>query len=415
MKPYIPESVRALLWGLLLVCSLVGALVTPAAAADPARKVTDSPAEADPATRSGFEHFYNLEYDAAIADFEKADRAHPDDAFAVNHLLNAVLFRELYRLGALDTSLYSNNSFITKKKFEFDPAVKARVDQLTARAFTLSEQRLKADPNDVQALYTRGVTRGLRATYLALVEKAWLGALRNALAARHDHEKVLELAPDFPDAKTIVGAHNYVTANLPWAIKVAVSVLGVSGNKKKGLQYLYDAANGGGDTAPDAKITLVLFLRREQRFDDALKIIHTLTAQYPRNSLFAIEEGNVLNAGGHGMEAISVFRSVLEKAKKGLYKDPHLELAAFTLGEALRGQKFYKDAAEAYEMVRNFPHRDPELMQKANLAAGQMHDLQQERTLALADYHAVIAADDHSPEADQARRFLRQPYHLPTP
>ena len=413
MKPYPARISRGLLCGTLLVSFLVGAGVTPAQATDEARKVTDSPAEADPATRAGFEHYYNLEYDAAVAEFEKAEKAHADDPFAVNHLLSTVLFRELYRVGALDTGLYSNNSFITKKKFEIDPAVKARVDQLMARAFTLSEQRLKKDPNDVQALYTRGVTRGLRATYLALVDKAWLAALRSALAARRDHEKVLELAPEFTDAKTIVGAHYYVAANLPWAIKVAASVLGLNGNRQKGLQYLYDAANGGGDTAPDAKITLVLFLRREQRFEDALKVIRTLTAAYPRNSLFAIEEGNVLNAGGHGMEAVSVFRAVLEKAKKGYYKDPHLELAAFTLGEALRGQNHYKEAAEAYEMVRNFPHRDPELLLKANLAAGQMHDLEQERALALADYNAVIAADTSSPEADQARRFLRQPYRRP--
>jgi len=30
-------------------------------------------------------------------------RRHPDDPFAVNHLLTAVLFRELYRMGALNT------------------------------------------------------------------------------------------------------------------------------------------------------------------------------------------------------------------------------------------------------------------------------------------------------------------------
>ncbi len=415
MKPYLAAGVKPLLRSALLVCFLVGAGVTPAAAADSARKITDSPAEADPLTRSGFEHFYNLEYDAAIADFEKVDRVHPDDAFAVNHLLNAVLFRELYRVGALDTSLYSSNNFVTKKKFDFDPKVKERVEELMARSFALSERRLKADPADLQALYTRGITRGMRATYLALVEKAWFAALRSAIAARHDHEKVLEMQPDFADAKTIVGVHNYVAGSLPWAIKVAVSVVGLSGSKQKGLKYLYAAADGAGETAPDAKITLALFLRREQRFDDALKVVRTLTAAYPRNSLFAIEEGNILNAGGHGMEAIAVFRGVLEKGKKGYYKDPHLELAAFTLGEALRGQKFYKEAAEAYEMVRNFPHRDPELLQKAALAGGQMHDLQQERAQALASYNAVIAADSSSPEAEQARRFVRQPYRAPNP
>ena len=66
-------------------------------------------------------------------------------------------------------------------------------------------------------------------------------------------------------------------------------------------------------------------------------------------------------------------------------------------------------------MVRSFPHRDPELLQKADLAAGQMHDQQQERPQALADYHAVLAADRSSPEAEQARRFLRQPYRAPSP
>jgi len=415
MKAYVGAGAKLVLGSTLLVCFLGGAVGPPATAADSARKITDSPAEADPLTRTGFEHFYNLEYDAAVADFEKAAKAHPDDPFAVNHLLNAVLFRELYRVGALDTSLYSSNSFVTKKKFDFDPRVKDRVAELMARAFTLSEQRLKADPKDVQALYTRGITRGMRATYLALVEKAWFAALRSAIAARHDHEKVLEMEPDFADAKTIVGVHNYVAGSLPWAIKVAVSVVGLTGSKQKGLQYLSAAAEGGGETAPDAKITLALFLRREQRFDDALRVVRTLTAVYPRNSLFAIEEGNILNAGGHGMEAIAVFRAVLEKGKKGYYKDPHLELAAFTLGEALRGQRFYKEAAEAYETVRTFPHRDPELLQKADLAAGQMHDLQQEREQAVADYNAVIAADSSSPEAQQARRFLRQPYRLSSP
>lgn len=400
---------------LLVMASALMSLPTQVWASTPASRITDSPAEADPHTRAGFERFYNLEYDAAVGEFEKVAKAHPDDPFAVNHLLNAVLFRELYRVGALDTSLYSSNSFVTKKKFELDPAVKQRVAELMARAMDLSEQRLKADASDVQALYTRGITRGLRATYLALVDKAWFAALRSAVGARHDHEKVLEMVPDFADAKTIVGAHNYVAGSLPWAVKVAAAMVGLTGSKQKGLQYLSEAAAGGGETAVDAKITLVLFLRREQRFDDALKVVRTVTAAYPRNPLFAIEEGNLLNAGGHGMEAVAVFRSVLEKGKQGYYKDPHLELAAWTLGEALRGQKLYKEAAEAYESVRAFPHRDPELLQKASLAAGQMHDVQKEREQAIAAYNSVLAADGTTPEAEQARRFLRQPYRPAKP
>ncbi|SRR5581483_531533 len=36
----------------------------------------------DPATRAGFDHFYSLEYDAFIVDFEQAISSHPDDPFA---------------------------------------------------------------------------------------------------------------------------------------------------------------------------------------------------------------------------------------------------------------------------------------------------------------------------------------------
>ena len=42
----------------------------------------------DANTRSGFEHLYNLEYDQAVREFELALKAHPDDAFATNHLLS---------------------------------------------------------------------------------------------------------------------------------------------------------------------------------------------------------------------------------------------------------------------------------------------------------------------------------------
>ena len=45
--------------------------------------------------------------------------------------------------------------------------------------------------------------------------------IRNdALAARNDHEQVLKLRPDFADAKTIVGAHEYVMGSLSPPLKV---------------------------------------------------------------------------------------------------------------------------------------------------------------------------------------------------
>lgn len=364
-------------------------------------------------TKSGLAAYYVMDYDGAIRDFERASAASPNDPSAVNHLLSAVLFRELYRAGALDTSLYSNNSFLDRRQFPIDPAARERIRQLTDRALQLSEARLRSNPKDVDALYARGVTRSLRATYIGLVEKAWYAALKSAWGARSDHEEVLRLDPGYTDAKTVVGVHEYVSASLPFFIKVLAQLTGHGGSKEKGLGYLTDAGMHGKETSVDARVILAVFLRREQRFQDALEVARGVSRTYPRNFLFALEEANILNDAGRGAEAVAAYRKVLAAGRDGSYFEPHLELVAWGLGESLRGQRQTAAAAEAYESVLTYPRTEPELRRKATLAAGEMYDLVGKRDLAVARYNAVIAAQSDSDQAATARKHLQQPYRLP--
>jgi len=352
-----------------------------------------------------------MEYDAAVRDFQKAEAAHPNDPFALNHLLTGIMFKELYRIGALDSELYAKDDFLTSKQFPIDSKAKEEIKDLMDRAQDLSEARLKANPNDVDALYARGVTRAMRSTYTGLIDKAWFSALRSAIGARHDHEHVLELDPNYQDAKYVVGMHQYVIGSLSWAAKVGAAVVGISGNKKQGMQYLRDAAEHGSETAEDARITMALFLRREQRYDEAIKLVSGLTEKYPKSFLLALEKANLLNAAGKGPDAIAAYRHLLETGEKSsAYFEPRLEQAAWGLGEALRGQKVYPDAAEAYESVQDFKNVDPELRERATLAAGEVYDLMSKRDLAVKRYRQVIAADSSSWRADLARKYLKQPY-----
>ena len=140
-----------------------------------------------------------MDYDRATQDFQKILDKHPDEPAAVNHLLTAVLMHELYRMGAMNTGEYANDKFIGQSHRTADPKVKEEIQQLIARAEGLEERQLKANANSVDALYARGVTRAQFAVYTA-VERAWFSALRNAVGARHDHERVLELEPGYLDA-----------------------------------------------------------------------------------------------------------------------------------------------------------------------------------------------------------------------
>ncbi len=168
----------------------------------------------DPLSQAAFEHYYNLDHEAAIQDYEKILERHPNDPFAMNHLLSAILMRELYRMGAMNTGEYSNDSFIGQAHRPADPAQKQRIKQLVDQAEKLEDAELALNPKNADMLYARGVTRGQFALYTALIERAWFSALRNAVGARRDHERVLELDPRYIDAKLVVGAHNYVMGSL---------------------------------------------------------------------------------------------------------------------------------------------------------------------------------------------------------
>src|SRR5882724_12276698 len=364
----------------------------------------------DPQNLTAFNHFYNLAYDQAVQEFEQIRARHPDDPFAVNHLLTATLFRELYRMGVLNSGEYANDTFISAPHRPADPKIKQQIKDLVERASKLEETSLAANLNDVEALYARGVTRAQFATYTALIERAWFSALRNAVGARRDHERVLELSPSTSEAKLIVGAHNYVVGNLPWGVKTAASMVGLGGNKDKGLQYLKECAQGSGETSVDAQILLVVFLRREHRYDEALPIVRGLIPRYPQDVLLALEEGHLLRAAGQIQEAVAVYRKIWQSGREGHYPGLHYEIAPLSLGDLLRSQKDYSGAAAAYEQVIQAPQPDPEVLQKANLGAGEMYDVLQKRDLALAKYQVVVASGANTPPAETARKRMKEAY-----
>lgn len=365
---------------------------------------------ADPLNASAFNDFYSLNYDHSLQLFEKIVEKHPDDPFAVNHLLTVVLFQELYRMGALNTGEFANDSFVNAPVHEADPKAKERIEELINRALRLEQKRLDSNPKDVDALYARGVTRGQFSTYTALIEHAWFSALRNAVGARHDHEKVLELSPDYVDAKLVVGAHNYVLGSLPWGVKVAASLIGLSGSKDKGIQLLQEAAKGNGETSVDAQAVLVLFLRREHRYPEALQIARELIQAFPHNSLAAIEEANLLRATSDTQQAESVYRRVMSEGREGRYPGQHYEMAALNLGDLLRSQKDYTGAASAYDMVAQTPEADPVIRQKASLSSGEVYDLLNKRDLALKKYEEVIAVNSSNEPAEKARKRIKEAY-----
>jgi tetratricopeptide (TPR) repeat protein len=192
---------------------------------------------------------------------------------------------------------------------------------------------------------------------------------------------------------------------------VLIGFAGITGSKSRGLQLLQDDGSRGGISRVESKTVIALFLRREARYKEAIQVIQGLKNEFPRDFLFCLEEANLRKDDGEGVRAVESYQEILSNAAKpGYFAEARLELAYFGLGDALRGQRHYGEAAKAYEQAAWANHVGPELKIRSLLSAGECRDLNGERQLAVRDYQAAIAAGPNTSRADTARRRLRNPY-----
>ncbi len=377
-----------------------------------ADEVRTNPLNRDPLVREAYSHFYDLDFPGAVARFERFHEEHPGDPQATALLLNAVVFEELYRLDLLDTTFYANDGFLTgHHATEENPKQRDRIFSLADEAVSEADWRIGKNARDVDALFARGWARALRCAYMAMAERSFSSGFRLATKAKDDEARVLELDPNYVDAKLVVGVYEYVVGALPWPFKFLIGFTGVTGSKSKGLEMLYDAGNRAVITSVESRTVIALFLRREGRYQEAIKVIRGLKAEYPRNYLFHLEEANLQKDAGEGMVAVEAYRAILaDAAKPGYFPQARLELTYFGLGDALRGQRHYAEAAQAYERAAGGPDVGRELKIRSFLAAGECRDLNGERALAVKNYQAAIAAGPETSRADIARKHLENPY-----
>jgi tetratricopeptide (TPR) repeat protein len=404
---------RRFAWGIaLLALTSLSGLSGLGWAAEESRPAHTNPLNRDPLVREAYERFYNLDYPGAVERFERFHAAHPGDPQATALLLNAEIFQELYRLDLLDTTFYANDGFLTgRHATEEDPKTRDRILSLADEAIHEADWRLSHNANDIDALYARGWVYSLKCTYLAMVERGYGAGFRLATKAKDDENRVLQMDPEYVDAKLVAGVYQYVVGALPWPFKLLIGFAGITGSKTQGLALLNDAAHRGVNTSVEARTTIALFLRREARYKEAIQVVRGLRNQYPHDFLFCLEEANLRKDAGEGMAAVYAYQEIVaESAKQGYFAEARLELAEFGLGDALRGQRHFSEAAQAYEQAAWTKNVSPELKIRSLLAAGECRDLNGERSIAVKDYQMAIDAGPNTSRADTARKHLRNPF-----
>jgi len=367
-----------------------------------------------PLIDEGYAHFYNLEFDQAIAVFENGIAQDPGMPELHNHLAQTLIFREMLRNGSLESELVSgSNSFLRRAKLNPAPETEKRILDEIAKAMALADARLKQNPEDTAAMYASGIAFGLRSNYFWVVKKAWRDSLRDATAARKLHNRISELEPNNVDARLVQGLHDYIVGSLPLGYKMLGFLIGIHGDKEKGIRTVQDVAKNGKLNRVDAEVFLCALYRRENRSKLAVPLVQDLIRRYPRNYLFRMELGQMYSQSGDGVRALQALEEVARLKQshapgfdrvpweKIYYQEGSIQFWYNDLDRSLENMKKVTAASEEVDLNTGV---------QAYLRMGQIYDMKQRRAEAIAAYKKAIAYAPQAEAAQESRKYLDTPY-----
>ncbi|HEX4998980.1 MAG TPA: hypothetical protein VFY29_12195 [Terriglobia bacterium] len=245
------------------------------------------PPTVDADLQAGFRAMYALDFAASERHFSEYRKRNPDDAFGYAADAARVLFTELHRLGALDAELYVDDKhLLAETRGKPDKDVKRRIEELTAKAQKVARDALEQDPANENAMFALAFANGLEADYAFLIEKDRRAAAKPGRLGYDYAKRLIEKNAEFNDAYIWTGVTNYVVASLPFPIRWLAKLRGYPGSKDTAIKDLRRASERGSLLKPYARILLAVTFLRENRKDDARKLLESLAAEFPANPLF---------------------------------------------------------------------------------------------------------------------------------
>lgn len=207
-------------------------------------------------------------------------------------------------------------------------------DRSLDAAFTTEVQQALAatqgwttrEPERAEAWFYRGAAYGARVQWLVLRGER-LAAARDGKRIKETLERALELDPRLHDAEFGIGLYRYYAAIAPAALRMVRWLLMLpGGDRAGGLQQMITAREQGTLVRGEADYQLhIAYLWYERRFDEALQLVDSLRARYPRNPLFHQARADILRIYFHDpVGSLRTWEDVRLRAAAGLVNEPVL-------------------------------------------------------------------------------------------
>lgn len=248
----------------------------------------------DPVVERGYREMYNLDFDGAHKTFTQWEVEHPADPLGPASNAAAYLFAEFDRLNILHSEFFTEDSLFRRiPKVTADPAVRRQFDEELSKAEQLADATLIQAPQDTSAMFAKILAFGLRADYLALIERRDFDSLKVIKNSRATAEKLLSLDPAYYDAYLAIGVENYLLSLKAAPVRWLLQMGGAQADRERGIENLRMTAEKGMYLRPYARLLLAVAALRNKDRAQARQILDSLSREFPHNRLYAQEYARI--------------------------------------------------------------------------------------------------------------------------
>lgn len=210
-----------------------------------------------------------------------------------------------------------------------------------------SEVMLDKDPDDQDIKYILGTNYSCRAM-IFMKAGNYLDAIWASKESNTYLSELIDKNPRYYDAYLGLGLYNFAVDQIPSAFKWTLNLAGISGDEKKGLDYIKTAAEKGTYVAVEAQYYLSQILSEvKMDLNSSGTYLKMLSIRYPDNLLFNYSTG-VLEIKTHNLKAAEKHISKILHTRDSKF----IQLKAFSyflMGDILFRQNDFSNASMNYE------------------------------------------------------------------
>ncbi len=271
---------------------------------------------------------HDMQFEEADKIFDEMIRMEPDNAFG--YLLKIASFRLMGEIKGIE----NEQSGVFK--------------DLTLKTIHAAETMLEKNEDDVDAIFFLGCAYGNLGVYYTGTG-SWLRAYWNGRKGKNYLLETVEKNPDYYDAYLGLGMYHYYADVLPEIIKVLSFLLGIEGDREKGIKEVSIASLKGTYSKGSAKYFLAKSVYfREENYEAAFPLYKELLSDYPNNHFIRLHYAICCRNLKKYDQAVKVIEKSLQS--KTLDEYEYLQsLFYYHLGKTWLDIKKYESAIHAYK------------------------------------------------------------------